>query len=132
MPELQKPIKDAVSGEMSLIASAFEGKLIQGLNDASRKGQVDALIRDFVNLNGEAIGACGTEADCFQHAPQACLMCRKFEPFQDAPWDELLATLQSDMDEEDDDKIKLITRPFIEAVNAIKEKCDQKYGNIDT
>jgi len=125
MPQLQKPIKDALSGEMSLIASAFQGKLIKDLNDATRKGRVEALIRDFIHLNGEAIGACGTEAECHQHAPRACLMCRKFEPFQDAPWDELLAELQSEMDEEEEDKIKLITLPSIEAVKEIQKKCEQ-------
>jgi len=126
MPELQKPIKDALSGEMSLIASAFQGRLINDLNDASRAGQVDALIRDFLHLNGEAIGACGTVAKCHQHAPRSCLTCRKFEPFLDAPWDDLLAELQSDMDRESEDKIKLITLPFIEAVKTIKKKCDDE------
>lgn len=128
MPQIQKPIKDALSGEMRLIASAFQGRLIKDLDDATRKGQFNALIRDFINLNGEAIGACGTEAKCHQHAPRACLMCRKFEPFQDAPWDELLVELQSDMHSEDEDKIKLITLPFIEVVKTIQRKCEEKKG----
>lgn len=126
MPQLQKPIKDALSGEMNIIASAFQGRLIKDLNDASRKGQVNALIRDFLHLSGEAIGTCGTEAKCYQHAPRACLTCRKFEPFQDAPWDELLFELQSDMDIENEDKIKLITLPLIEAVKIIQNKCGER------
>jgi len=126
MPQLQKPIKDALSGEMRLIASAFQGKLIKDLNDASRTGQIDALIRDFLHLNGEAIGACGTEAACYQHAPRACLTCRKFEPFLDAPWKDLLIELQANMDRETDDKMKLITLPLIEAVKEIQQKCDHK------
>lgn len=129
MPQLQNPIKEALSSEMRLIASVFQGKLINGLDDATRKGQVEAIIRDFIHLNGEAIGACGTEADCSQHAPRACLMCRKFEPFRDAPWDELLAELKSDMDEEQEDKIKLITLPFIEAVKDIKKSVKKLGGN---
>ena len=111
------------------MASAFQGNLIQDLDEATRKGQIDALIRDFVNLNGEIIGACGTEADCYQYAPIACLTCRKFEPLLDAPWTELLTELESDMDAEKEEKIKLITLPFIESVKHIQKKCEEIKGS---
>ncbi len=119
MPTLQKPIKEAIGLEMSFIAQAFQGRLINSLNDATRSDEASALIRDFAHLMGQSIGACGTRAECHQDAPRACLSCMKFEPFSAAPWEDLLRILIEDMEAEAEDRIKLITLGQIEAVQAI-------------
>ncbi|WP_193988042.1 site-specific integrase [Lelliottia steviae] len=118
LPSVQQPLKDAIGKEMSFIGQAFQGRLVSSLEEATRQHDSGALIRDFANLIGLPIGACGTMANCYQHAPRACLTCRKFEPFQDAPWDELLAVLQSDIDSEIEERIRLIT---VEQYVAVKE-----------
>lgn len=119
MPTLQKPIKDAVGLEMEFIALAFQGRLIGGLDEAIRRGEAAALIRDFAHLMGQSIGACGTRAECHQDAPRACLGCMKFEPFSAAPWEDLLRILTEDMAAETEDRIKLITLGQIEAIRGI-------------
>ncbi len=119
MPMLQKPIRDALGPEMSFIAQAFQGRLINNLDEATRRGEASALIRDFAHLMGQSIGACGTRAECHQDAPRACLTCRKFEPFRQAPWERLLEILMEDMEAETEDRIKLITLEQITAVRGI-------------
>jgi hypothetical protein len=125
MPQLQAPIKDAIGQEMSFMAQAFQGRLIDNLDQATRKGEASALIRDFANLLGQSIGACGTRAECYQDAPRACVTCRKFEPFRDAPWEDILKVMIKDMETETEDRIKLITQEQIEAVRGIMANARQ-------
>lgn len=119
MPALQKPLKEALSEEMSFIAQAFQGRLINNLEEATLQGDANALIVDFAYLMGQSLGACGTRAECHQDAPRACLICAKFEPFRQAPWEALLDVLISDRDAEREDRIKLITQKQIWAVQEI-------------
>jgi integrase len=119
MPALQKPLQEAIGKEMSFFAHAFQGRLIDDFNDATRKGDPRALIIDFAHLMGQSLGACGTRAECHLHAPRACLMCAKFEPFRQAPWESLLAILIDDREAEQEDRIKSITQNQINAVHEI-------------
>ena len=119
LPALQKPIADAIGLEMGFIAKAFQGRLIGSLEEATRKGEPGAVIRDFANLVGQHLGACGTYAKCYQDAPRACLTCWKMEPLRTAPWERLLAVLEEDLDKEQDEKIRLITVKQIQAVREI-------------
>lgn len=126
MPTLQKPIKEAVGLEMGFIARAFQGRLIESLDEATRHDDASALIRDFAHLMGQSIGACGTRAQCYQDAPRACLSCMKFEPFKAAPWEDLLGILVEDMEAEPEDRIRLITLGQIEAVRGIIAERDAR------
>ncbi|WP_372398678.1 hypothetical protein [Azospirillum sp. HJ39] len=128
MPMLQKPIKDALGPEMSFLAQAFQGRLINGLDEATRRGDASAVIRDFAHLMGHSLGACGTKANCHQDAPRACLGCRKFEPFREAPWEDLLQVLTEDLKTETEDRIKLITLEQISAVHGIIAERDAAHG----
>jgi hypothetical protein len=128
MPMLQGPIKEAIGQEMSFLAQAFQGRLIGSLDEATRKGQAGALIRDFAHLMGQSLGACGTNAECHQHAPRACLSCRKFEPLMDAPWEQLLSVLHDDLVSETEDRIRLITQEQIDAVHGIIAQRDCRSG----
>ena len=56
---------------MDYFASAFQGRLIDHLDEASRAGDDECVISDYLRLTGEALGACGTRAECHQHAPIA-------------------------------------------------------------
>lgn len=119
MPALQKPLQEAIGKEMSFFAHAFQGRLIDDLDHATRHGDPGALIIDFAHLMGQSLGACGTRAECHLHAPRACLTCAKFEPFRQAPWESLLNILIDDRDAEQEDRIKSITQNQIDAVNEI-------------
>ena len=70
LPALQKPIADAIGPEMGFIAKAFQGRLIGTLEQATRKGQPGAVIRDFAHLVGQRLGACGTNAGASRTPPR--------------------------------------------------------------
>ena len=116
LPELQKPIQDALTEEMSFFAHAFKGKIITSLDDAKFK---NSAIADFFRLAGKNIGSCGTQAKCYQNAPVSCLTCPYFEPLVDAPWGSLLDHLLDDQAKEQEERIKEISTQAIEAVKEI-------------
>ncbi len=119
MPELLNPIGKAIGKELAYFARAFQGRLISNLSEATRKDEGEAEIMDFIHLTrGAAIGACGTLAQCYMNAPIACLTCPLFEPYSDAPWEELLASLEADAKRELEERIKLIN---FNAMSAIVE-----------
>ncbi|RZG95357.1 site-specific integrase [Acinetobacter pittii] len=115
MPELQKPIQDALDEEMNFFAKAFKGKIIPSLDDAKFQ---ESAIADFFRLAGKTIGSCGTQAKCYQNAPIACLTCPYFEPLVDAPWDKLLQYLVEDQAKEQSLRIKEIS---LQAIRAVKD-----------
>lgn len=124
MPQLQKPIRQALGKELEYFAKAFQGRLIQDLNEATRAGDDNAVIADFLRLLGQKVGACGTMAECHQNAPIACLYCPFFEPLADAPWEMLMAALQADQNTESEDRIRLINHNAMSAISEIMERRD--------
>lgn len=120
MPELQKPIREALSKEMGYFARAFQGKPISGLHEATRAGDPDAVITDFMRLMGMPVGACGTRAECRQNAPVACLAgCAHFEPLLSAPWETLMSSLVADQEIETESRIRQINHSAMSAIQQI-------------
>ena len=119
MPQLQKPIRQAVGKEMDYFASAFKGRLIEHLDEASRAGDGECVIADYLRLTGETLGACGTRAECHQHAPIACLSCPYFEPLINAPWETLMVTLIEDQKVETEPRIQQINHNAMAAIQQI-------------
>lgn len=119
MPQLQKPIRQAVGKEMDYFASAFQGRLIEHLDEASRAGDGECVIADYLRLTGETLGACGTRAECHQHAPIACLSCPYFEPLINAPWETLMVTLIEDQKVETEPRIQQINHNAMAAIQQI-------------
>lgn len=109
MPDLQVPIKSALGYELGLLAGTFMGRTINNLSEATRTNDGNALIRDFARMTGETLGACATKADCYQEAPIACLTCYFFEPFVEAPWEDLYHKIEREQDNEPELRIKQIT-----------------------
>lgn len=126
LPQLQEPLHDALGEEMAFFAQAFQGRLIDSLDEATRSGDSNALITDFAHLMGQDLGACGTCADCHQDAPRACLVCIKFEPFAEAPWEALLEVLVADLNSESEGRIRQITEEHICAVREIMAARDAR------
>ncbi|HEV2598911.1 tyrosine-type recombinase/integrase [Sphingopyxis sp.] len=124
MPSLQDPIRELIGDEMRVFAQAFKGRLIDSLEDATRRDDDSALITAYEHLNGADLGACGTRAKCHQNAPRSCLTCDRFEPFREAPWEELRAVLIADRDSETAERIKIITQEQIDAIDGIVTERD--------
>ncbi len=131
MPELLNPIESALGKEMGYFARAFQGRLINDLSEATRKDEGEAEIMDFLHLTkGETIGACGTRARCYLNAPVACLSCSRFEPYREAPWEELLASLTEDANHEVEERIKLINLNAMSAIKGIIDERDKVAANV--
>ena len=127
MPMLQRPIRDALEKEMGYFARAFQGRLIRSLDEATRKDEGEAEILDFIHLTSPAsLGACGTRAACYQHAPISCLTCHHFEPLRNAPWGELRARLIADAEKESDPRIQGINFNALSAVDEIMALSDKE------
>ena len=124
MPDLQKPISDAIGKEMDYFARAFQGKLINDISERTRSDEGEALIRDFMRLTGQTLGACGTCIDCHQNAPVACMTCVHFEPLLTAPWEDLMAKLVEDQERESEERIRQINFAAMSAINEIIEQRD--------
>ncbi|UVJ42942.1 hypothetical protein NVV94_20490 [Pseudomonas sp. LS1212] len=119
MPQLQKPIRKALGKEMEYFASAFRGRLIEHLDEATRAGDDECVIADYLRLTGETLGACGTRAECHQHAPIACLSCSYFEPLINAPWETLMVALIEDQKIEPEPRIQQINQNAMSAIQQI-------------
>ena len=127
MPALQRPIRNALGESVGFFAKAFNGKLIADLTEATRTGEPSAVIRDFLRLTGATVGACGTRTKCFMHAPIACLTCHFFEPFRDAPWEDLLAWLEAEGQGELEHRIREI---HVHSMTAVREIIGKRDGVI--
>jgi integrase len=121
LPDLQFPIKSALGYELGLLAGTFMGRTITNLSEATRANDGNALIQDFARMAGENLGACGTEADCYQEAPIACLTCFLFEPFIDAPWEKLYDKIKGDQDRESELRMKQITDKALASIIEIMQ-----------
>jgi len=115
---------------MDYFASAFQGRLIEHLDEASRAGDDDCVIADYLRLTGETLGACGTRAECHQHAPIACLSCPYFEPLIDAPWETLMGTLIEDQEIETDPRIQQINVNAMAAIQQIMVVRDSRIHEV--
>lgn len=128
MPQLQNPLKASLGREMEFFAKSFQGRLINDLTEATRSNDKDALILDFLRLAGKPVGACGTRAECYQHAPIACLPCNFFEPFYGAPWEELQKKILEENESEPEIRIKEIYLNALSALHEIIRRRDGHYA----
>lgn len=107
-PGVQKVIAASLGESLETIAKAFQGKVRTGLSGEAGSEEVSVLLRDFERLSGRAVGACGSRTACYQHAPIACLTCRYFEAFDDAPIAELVESLRQEQLSEREPRIAAI------------------------
>lgn len=126
MPELQRPIRKAIGSEIEYFAKAFQGKLIRGLEEATYPDESEQLILDFMNLAGQTLGACGTHESCHLNAPIACLSCHRFEPLEDAPWEDLLRRLEDDQATEHEERIRMLNMNAMSSIIEIMAERDKR------
>lgn len=129
-PSLQAPIAEALGAEMTIFARAFRGRLIETLDQATRRDDEAALITAYEHMTSPDVGACGTMGKCRQDAPRACLVCEEFEPFRGAPWEDLREALVDDRDREPELRIRMITQEQIDAIDGIIAERDAMEGTV--
>jgi len=86
----------ALAESIAPILNLFKGTIIADPADAMNADRKECGI---TNEESEHIGQCGTCSDCHQRAPIACYTCPMFQPFIDAPHEQLRDSLIADRDD---------------------------------
>lgn len=94
-PNVAERIDEAMLPALAPLAMAAEGMLIDSERDAIRANDPHSRIH---KNGGSAMGNCGNEGFC-AGGIKSCLICVQFQPWMDAPWNELLAELLNERDE---------------------------------
>ncbi len=87
VPEAAVAIDKAMSMQMAPLAQAFSGVLVSSEALAKRGDDIRSRIR---TDTGTSVGTCGEYGFCSLAAPLGCYTCRQFQPWLDAPHEELL------------------------------------------
>lgn len=91
VPEHVDAINRAVAEQLAPIAQAFAGVLIDHEREAKRGNDLSSRVRS--ESSGDGVGSCGHYGFCNALAPIACYTCRNFQPWLDAPHEEVLEGL---------------------------------------
>lgn len=91
VPEHLDAINRAVAEQLAPLAQAFAGVLVDREKDAERGDDLTSRVRS--NVSYEGVGSCGSYGFCSALAPIACYTCRHFQPWLDAPHEEILDRL---------------------------------------
>ena len=91
VPEHVDAINRAVAEQLAPIAQAFAGVLIDHEREAKRGNDLSSRVRS--DSSGDGVGSCGHYGFCNALAPIACYTCRNFQPWLDAPHEEVLEGL---------------------------------------
>jgi hypothetical protein len=91
-------IDDALSSDMTPLAQAFSGTLIDSEKDAIRANDPRSIIN---SSNGNTVGNCGTFGFC-AYGVIHCYTCNKFQPWLNANHEAVLKTVISERDRKRD------------------------------
>ncbi|NUH64084.1 site-specific integrase [Sulfitobacter sp. S0837] len=94
-PNVAERIDEAMLPALAPLAMAARGMLIDSERDAIRANDPNSRIH---KAGGASMGNCGNEGFC-AGGIKSCLVCTQFQPWIDAPWDELLTELLDERDE---------------------------------
>ncbi len=89
VPEHVDAINKAVAQQLAPLAQAFAGMVVKKESDAKRGDDLSSRVRC---ENGN-VGTCGHYGFCGALAPIACYTCRNFQPWIDAPHEDVLNSL---------------------------------------
>jgi integrase len=108
------------------LAQAFAGLVVRDEGDATRGNDPTSRIR---TIDGdENIGSCGSYAFCNSNAPVACYTCVKFQPWLDAPHEDVLVRLYEERERTlratGDETIARILDRTILAVEDVIQRCE--------
>lgn len=89
VPEHVDAINEAVARQLAPYAQAFAGVLVVHEHDALRGGDLASRVRSEQGV----VGTCGHHGFCGAYGPIACYTCRQFQPWLDAPHQDVLNAL---------------------------------------
>lgn len=115
IPEAQARIQEELGPALTSIAKLFLGSPYEGGYEKAVLDMPNSIQRHYGIAQAKPIGVCGTMTNCTDHAPIACLLCSKFEPFRDAPFGEYKEYLLSEYENQPDTKIKNTVLEYVEA-----------------
>lgn len=123
-PAIAARIDKATAMELAPIAQAFLGLIVDDETDAKRGDDLTSRIGE-PSIGG--VGTCGKYGFCGGMAPVACYTCRNFQPWLDAPHEQLLESLIADRDRllgTTDDRIASTNDRTILAVADVISRCE--------
>ncbi|WP_207253619.1 hypothetical protein [Pseudomonas sp. FW306-02-H05-AB] len=125
-------LNDEIQAILSPLAQAFSGSIRDKESDATRGNDPSSR----VELDGRhSVGSCGEHGFCSASVPIPCYRCSKFEPWVDAPHDEVLIRLIERQEEENNinlpSKARRMLVPLqldkdIAAVRLVIKLCDAR------
>jgi hypothetical protein len=117
IPESQARIKEELGPALTSIAKLFLGSPYEGGYEKAVLEMPNSIQRHYGIAQAKPIGICGTTTNCTDHAPIACLLCSKFEPFRDAPFGDYKEYLVNEYKNQPDIKIQNTVLEYVEACN---------------
>ena len=127
IPEYARRINEKVGHLMAPYAKAFAGLLVDSEDDAIRGKDKSSRIR----LNQDAnIGTCGSYDYCGANIPVPCYTCPHFQPWLDAPHQEVLDRLIEEreriVDLTEDLAVASANDRIIFAVSEVLQRCEKR------
>jgi integrase len=128
-PKIVENIDKAMDAHLAPLAKAFKGRLLEGEDDATHKGEPGSRIIDF-RVSKAPVGSCGGKGKgCEFNKPVACYTCFKFEPWLDAPHEKVLQRLTEERKRfAADERLAEINDDAIKAVQEVIAECAQVHG----
>ncbi len=124
-PKVVENIDEAIGPLLLPLAQAFQGKLVEDEASSTQKGAPGSRIIDF-RVSDKTLGGCDQcGKGCAFDKPIACYTCFRFEPFLDAPHDQVLERLHSNRQKyEHDPRLAAINDEAIRAVQEVMAMCE--------
>lgn len=127
-PEHLTTIDKAMAMQVTPLVQAFAGTLVPDESHAKRGDELSSRIRS--RQTGKGIGTCGTYSFCSALAPIACYTCHHFQPWLDAPHEEILDDLiknrQEIIERTRDKTLASVNDRVIFAVSQVVQLCKER------
>lgn len=114
----------AMGTSLAPVARCFQGRLINGKDQATQKDEPGSTIIDF-RVSTKGLASCaGSTKSCAFNKPVACYTCFRFEPWLDGPHEAVLARLEQEREKwSADPTMATINDTAIIAVREVIAEC---------
>jgi hypothetical protein len=133
--KIRHSINEKLAQEINPLAQYFLGNIVYSEAEATRGNDPSSRIRGFQGeLKGDVLGSCGKTGFCGGFVPLPCYECRNFQPWVDAPHEEVLAWLLFDRarkyDVTGDERVATVNDEIIKKVADVARRCQSlREGN---
>lgn len=129
--EMADRIDEALATDLTPLAQAFSGTLIDSEKDAIRANDPRSRIN---NEDGNPVGNCGTFGFCAKGSVH-CYTCNKFQPWLNAPHEDMLKSVVSKRDRKREmGASEFVLQGHNRSINAIKaviQKCNARKQELE-